>query len=178
MKSPIFFIVKPKGDSQYVNKGDGLLVRNTSIEEAKDVNRVGIVQSVPTVYKSIVNIGDEVVLHHNIFRITFNQQGFPTHSNSYIKDNLYFVYPEMIYMVIRPNGEKISLDPYCFVTTMMEDNEEVPNMGTLKYGNKFTKDNNIKEGEDLFLKEYSNYEFNFDNERLYRVKNNQILATV
>jgi hypothetical protein len=178
MKSPIFFIVKPKGDSQYVNNNDGLLVRNTSIEDAKDVNRVGIVHAVPTIYNTIVDIGDEVVLHHNTFRITFNQKGIPVHSNSYISDNLYFVYPEMIYMVIKPNGEKISLDPFCFVTPMMEDGEEIPNVGTLKYGNKFTKENNLLEGTDLFLKEFSNYEFNFDNERLYRVRNNQILATV
>ena len=108
MKSPIFFIVKPKGDSQYVNNADNLLVRNTSIEDAKDVNRVGIVHAVPTIYNTIVDIGDEVVLHHNTFRITFNQKGIPVHSNSYISDNLYFVYPEMIYMVIKPNGEKIS----------------------------------------------------------------------
>ena len=60
----------------------------------------------------------------------------------------------------------------------MEDGEEIPNIGTLKYGNKFTKENNLLEGTDLFLKEFSNYEFNFDNERLYRVRNNQILATV
>lgn len=178
MKSPIFFIVKPKGDSQYVNNADNLLVRNTSIEDAKDVNRVGIVHAVPTIYNTIVDIGDKVVLHHNTFRITFNQKGIPVHSNSYISDNLYFVYPEMIYMVIKPNGEKISLDPFCFVTPMMEDGEEIPNIGTLKYGNKFTKENNLPEGTDLFLKEFSNYEFNFDNERLYRVKNNQILATV
>lgn len=178
MKSPIFFIVKPKGDSQYVNNADNLLVRNTSIEDAKDVNRVGIVHAVPTIYNTIVDIGDEVVLHHNTFRITFNQKGIPVHSNSYISDNLYFVYPEMIYMVIKPNGEKISLDPFCFVTPMMEDGEEIPNIGTLKYGNKFTKENNLPEGTDLFLKEFSNYEFNFDNERLYRVRNNQILATV
>ncbi len=178
MKSPIFFIVKPKGDSQYVNNADNLLVRNTSIEDAKDVNRVGIVHAVPTIYNTIVDIGDEVVLHHNTFRITFNQKGIPVHSNSYISDNLYFVYPEMIYMVIKPNGEKISLDPFCFVTPMMEDGEEIPNIGTLKYGNKFTKENNLLEGTDLFLKEFSNYEFNFDNERLYRVRNNQILATV
>lgn len=178
MKSPIFFIVKPKGDSQYVNNADNLLVRNTSIEDAKDVNRVGIVHAVPTIYNTIVDIGDEVVLHHNTFRITFNQKGIPVHSNSYISDNLYFVYPEMIYMVIKPNGEKISLDPFCFVTPMMEDGEEIPNIGTLKYGNKFTKENNLLEGTNLFLKEFSNYEFNFDNERLYRVRNNQILATV
>lgn len=178
MKSPIFFIVKPKGDSQYVNNADNLLIRNTSIEDAKDVNRVGIVHAVPTIYNTIVDIGDEVVLHHNTFRITFNQKGIPVHSNSYISDNLYFVYPEMIYMVIKPNGEKISLDPFCFVTPMMEDGEEIPNVGTLKYGNKFTKENNLLEGTDLFLKEFSNYEFNFDNERLYRVRNNQILATV
>ena len=178
MKSPIFFIVKPKGDSQYVNNVDGVLIKNTSIEEAKDVNRVGIVQSVPTIYKSIVNVGDEVVLHHNTFRITFNQKGVPTHSNSYISNNLYFVYPEMIYMVIRPDGEKISLDPFCFVTPIIEEGEELPNIGKLKYGNKFTKENKIEEGTDIILKEYSNYEFNFDNERLYRVKNNQILATV
>jgi len=178
MKSPIFFIVKPKGDSQYVNNADNLLVRNTSIEDAKDVNRVGIVHAVPTIYNTIVDIGDEVVLHHNTFRITFNQKGIPVHSNSYISDNLYFVYPEMIYMVIKPNGEKISLDPFCFVTPMMEDGEEILNVGTLKYGNKFTKENNLLEGTDLFLKEFSNYEFNFGNERLYRVRNNQILATV
>ena len=58
-------------------------------------------------------------------------------------------------------------------------NMSVAHMGNKSNtGNKFTKENKIEEGTDVILKEYSNYEFNFDNERLYRVKNNQILATV
>jgi len=176
MKSPIFFIVKPKGDSQYVNSNN-YFVKNTSIEEAKDVNRIGVVHAVPEVFKTVVNIGDEIILHHNTFRITFNQQGLPVHSNNYISDNLYFVYPEMVYMVIKPSGEKISLDPFLFVEPLVEEGADVPNIATVVYGNKFTEENGIKVGDRVVLKDYSNYEFNFYDERLYRVRSNQIVAT-
>lgn len=175
MQSPVFFIVTPKG-GQYVNNNDSI-IRNVSIEEAKDVNRIGVVKSIPTAYKTVVDVGDEIVVHHNTFRITFDVKGVPVHSNSYIKDDLYFVYPEMIYMVIKPNGDKISLDPFCFVEPLVEDGADIPNIGILKYGNKFTEEICIEEGTKVLLKDYSNYEFNFDNERLYRVRNNQLLGT-
>lgn len=178
MKSPIFFIVKPKGDSQYVTNNEECLIRNTSIEHAQDVNRIGVVHAVPTQFKTVVNIGDEIVLHHNTFRITFNQRGLPVHSNNYITDNLYFVYPEMVYMVMKPNGEKISLDPFIFIEPLIEDGEEVKNIGTIKYGNKFTSKNNILVGDKVVLKDYSNYEFNFNSERLYRVRNDHVIGTI
>jgi len=174
MKSPLFFIVKPKG-SQYVSNGDSL-ISNVSIEDGRNVNRVGIVHAVPAQYTGIVNIGDEIIVHHNVFRITYNQAGIPTHSGNYIKDNMYYVYPDMVYLVIKPNGEKISIDPFVFVEPIIEDGDELLNTGILKYGNSFTKQNNIKEGDRVFFKDFSTHEFTFDNERLYKMKSKQILA--
>ena len=174
MKSPLFFIVKPKG-SQYVSNGD-LLINNVSIEDGRNVNRVGIVHAVPSLYNGIVNIGDEIIVHHNVFRITYNQKGIPTHSGNYIKDNMYYVYPDMVYLVIKPTGEKISIDPFVFVEPIIEDGDELPNIGILKYGNAFTEQNGVKEGNKVFFKDFSTHEFNFDNEKLYKMKNKQLLG--
>lgn len=177
MNSPKFFLVKPKG-SQYINNDPSdSLIKNVSIEDAKDVNRVGVVVSVPSTFNSIVEIGDEIVVHHNTFRITFNQQGIPVQSTSYIKKDLFFVYPEMVYMVVKKStGEKISLNPFVFVTPIIEDGKVLENTGILTYGNQFTESQGIKQGSKVFFKDYSNYEFNIYGEKLYRMKNQQLVA--
>ena len=93
MQSLFDFIIKPKNE-RYDNKkyidGQELLV-NTEISDHRYVSRTGIVLNVPKSEKTEIQIGDEVILHHNVFRRWYNQHGIERNSRSYYKDDLYFV---------------------------------------------------------------------------------------
>jgi hypothetical protein len=68
MRAPFKFIISPINNEQYVNQIGNLIV-NTSIEEAEDVQRIGIVQSVPFAYSGFIKKGDAVVVQHNVLSL-------------------------------------------------------------------------------------------------------------
>jgi len=90
VQSPYKFIVSPINGKQYNDTktiGDVELIISNSIEEAIDVQRVGIVRGLPFGYNGDVILGDLVIIHHNVFRIMFDDKGLPRQSantsNSY-----------------------------------------------------------------------------------------------
>ena len=70
MQSLFNFIVKPKNE-RYDNKkyvdGQELLL-NTEISDHRYVSRSAIVTATPKSENTDIQIGDEVILHHNVFR--------------------------------------------------------------------------------------------------------------
>ena len=77
MQSLFNFIVKPKS-KRYENEvdidGDKLIV-NTTMDDHKYVSRIGVVESIPKVGKTNIKVGDEVIVHHNVFRRFYNVRG-------------------------------------------------------------------------------------------------------
>ena len=70
MKSVYNFVVTPKGE-RYNNKkkvGDSELILNTEIYNHQFVNRIAIVKSTPIIGNTNIQPGDEVIVHHNVFR--------------------------------------------------------------------------------------------------------------
>jgi len=61
------FLITPNGNSEYNREKKGVIV-TSSIENHKDVNRIGRVENVPVGYDGDIAIGDLVVIHHNVFR--------------------------------------------------------------------------------------------------------------
>jgi co-chaperonin GroES (HSP10) len=183
MFSPNCFIINPKDKAQYINTkkiGGKDLIINTSIEEAKDVQRIGNVVSIPKLYNTEVKEGDEVVVNHNVFRITYNDKGIPLESSFYIKDNLFYVEPELVYMAIR-NGEKIAVNDNVFVEPTKEvhavfGEREKQHVGILRYGNKVLEAQGINEGDRVVFRKGCEYEFNIDGEKLYKMFTKRILA--
>jgi hypothetical protein len=77
MQSLFNFIVEPK-NGRYTNTvkiGKKELIINTSIEDHKFVNRIGIVKSIPLVGETNINVNDEVIVHHNVFRRFYDIRG-------------------------------------------------------------------------------------------------------
>jgi hypothetical protein len=70
LKGLFDFIITPKGKRYNNTKqvGDTELVLNASIEDHLMINRTGIVKALPSVGETNIQIGDEVILHHNVFR--------------------------------------------------------------------------------------------------------------
>ncbi len=179
MKSLYNFIVKPL-TTRYNNEkqiGDKTLIINTTIENHRFVSKEAVVVSVPTAYSSRIKVGDKIYVHHNLFRRWYDQKGVERNSSTYFKDDLYFCNISQIYMY---NG-KCNLD-YCFVKPILNKDilsaeKEQPNIGVVKYSNKFLEAIKITPGTLVTFTPNSEFEFVIDNERLYCMKSNDIALT-
>jgi hypothetical protein len=90
MKSLYDFIIKPLGD-RYENEikiGDKTLVLNTKIESFKSVNNLAVVVETPKAFKTSIQKGDIVLIHHNVFRVFYDMKGVKKNSRSYFKNDL------------------------------------------------------------------------------------------
>ena len=179
MKSLYSFIVKPL-EKRYDNVrkiGDVNLIINTGIEDHQFISKKAVVVSTPAAFKSKVNVGDEVYIHHNIFRRWYDQKGRERNSSTYFKDDLYFVSPEQIYMYnLKPHLN------YCFVKPLknqsfLNNRKEQPNIGIVKYTNKTLEALGITSGTLITFTPNSEFEFIIEGERLYCMKSNDIALT-
>ena len=179
MQSLYYFIVKPFED-RYDNirqvDGNNLII-NTGIEDHRFISKKAVVVSTPAAYDTKINIGDELYIHHNIFRRWYDQKGKERNSSTHFKDDLYFVSLEQIYMYnLKPN-----LD-YCFVKplknqSVLENRKEQPNVGIVKYSNKSLEALGIAPETLITFTPNSEFEFIIEGERLYCMKSNDIALT-
>ena len=175
MKSVYNFVVTPKGE-RYNNKkkvGDSELILNTEIYNHQFVNRTAIVKSIPIIGDTDILPGDEVIVHHNVFRRWHNVKGIEKNSRSFFNENTYLINQDQIFLYKR-NREWKAPKGYCFVKPLKARNPlnvdlEKPLQGIVKYS-----DGTVEEGDLIGFRPSSEYEFIVDGERLYRVLSNFI----
>jgi len=181
MQSLFNFIVQPK-NKRYENEVDvdgKKLIVNTTMDDHKYVSRKGVVKSVPMIGESEIQVGDEVIVHHNVFRRYYNVRGVEKNSSSYFKEDLYFCYHNQIFLYKRNNEWKAPFE-FCFVkpienkTNLITDQKERPLIGVLKHGNSSLDAFKINEGSLVGFSPSSEYEFIIENDRLYRMQTNDI----
>ena len=175
MQGLYYFIVKPV-ESRYTNVkkiGDKSLITNTENFTHQNVNRNAIVLAVPKDMDTEIKIGDEVIVHHNVFRVWKDIRGVEQNSKSYFKEDQYFVQQDQVYLYKQNNKWK-SIDNYCFVKPIhsldkFDIENEQPLVGVLKYTNnsKYLKELNV--GDLVGFTPRSEYEFIINGERLYRI---------
>tara|TARA_R100000664_G_C2734111_1_gene123994 strand:- start:108 stop:701 length:594 start_codon:yes stop_codon:yes gene_type:complete len=179
MKSLYQFIVKPL-KQRYDNMrqvDDKQLIINTNIENHEFVSKKAVVVSTPAAFDTDIKVGDEVYVHHNIFRRWYDMRGNEKNSATFFKDDLYFAHPEQIYMYnLKPHLE------YCFVSPIKEINtlinkKEKEHFGILKYSNKSLERVGLNPGALVVFTPYSEFEFIIEGERLYCMKSNDIAIT-
>ena len=156
------------------------LIINTEITERDHifVNRIGTVVSCPVSGQSLIKEGDEVILHHNVFRRWFDSHGEERNSASYIAENEYLVASDQIYAYKR-DGDWECLPEYCFVKPLYKEDEwalrtDENLSGELVYINKELSDLGLSKGSIAGFTPNSEYEFNIDGQKLYRILSNQI----
>ena len=179
MKSLYQFIVKPLKE-RYDNirqVDDKQLIINTSIENHSFVSKKAIVVSTPAAFDTDIKCGDEVYVHHNIFRRWYDQKGRERNSALYFKDDLYFCSLDQIYMY----NLKCHLN-YCFVSPIKEINtlynkKEKEYFGILKYSNSSLDAVGLKPGALVVFTPNSEFEFIIEGKRLYCMKSNDIALT-
>jgi hypothetical protein len=181
MQSLFSFIVEPK-NKRYENEVDingKKLIVNTTMDDHKYVSRVGIVKSLPKIGETNIKIGDEVIVHHNVFRRFHDIRGIEKNSSSYFKEDLYFCYYDQIFLY-KQNGDWKAPFDFCFVKPIenkkqfISAQKERPRVGVLKYGNSSLDAFKVNEGSLVGFSPSSEYEFIIENDRLYRMRTNDI----
>jgi len=159
---------------------DKELILNTEISERDFMytNRIGTVISVPMLTKSELKKDDQVLLHHNVFRRWIDIYGKEKDSSSFITESQYSVSPDQIYAYKR-SGDWKCLNNYCFVKPIKDDLKwsvlkEKELFGELVYSNRYLESLGLSAGDIVGFTPDSEYEFNIDNQKLYRVLSNQI----
>jgi len=163
-----------------VDVDDKKLVVNTEITERDHVfvNRIGTIYSCPVVTKTKINKGDKVILHHNVFRRWYDSHGQERNSASYIGEDKYVVSDDQIY-AYKKNGKWKCLPQYCFVKPLYKNNKwslrtDENLSGELVYLNEELEKLGLSKGSIVGFTPNSEYEFNIDGQKLYRVLSNQI----
>jgi hypothetical protein len=174
MNSPIDFIVQPK-EKRYNNTKqiDGTeLVLNTSVEDHKFVSREAIVKATPLAFETNIKPGDELIVHHNIFRRFYDVHGNEKNSKSYFKEDTYFCAIDQIFLH-KQDKEWFATPGFCFVAPIKKEDKglistdvEEPLKGIVKY-----TDNSgfVTKDQLVGFTPHSEYEFIIDGNRLYRV---------
>jgi len=170
MKSVYNFVVKPIG-KRYNNVkkvGDKELIINTEIFNHQYVNRQATVVSKPIIGDTDIDIGSDVILHHNVFRRWHNVKGIEKNSKSYFNEDTYIVQPDQIFLY-KKFWQWHSPKGFCWVKPIKNkdkyaNSETQENIGIIKY-----TDGSFKVNDLVGFTPISNYEFVIDNELLYRV---------
>ena len=180
MKSPFYFIVKPKNNKRYDSTkkiGNIDFITSTSKEDHIASNRYAIVVETPINYKGPINIGDTLLVHHNVFKFYNDMQGRRKSGKSYFKDDLFFVDPDQFYLYKANEKSKwMGYDKYCFIkpleaqdSYLNKNSKNEPLRGTVRYINDELIEKGVKIGDQILYEPESEYEFVVDDEKLYRM---------
>jgi len=181
MKHTHAYIVEPI-NGRYNNKKDvegQELILNTSVEDHKFVNRLGIIIETPIIKDEYdLQIGDEVIIHHNVFRRYYDVRGDEKNSRNYFEEDKYFCFSDQIFLYKR-SGKWYTPPGFCFVkpiksTNNLTEDKEEPLMGVLKHLGSYLKSFGLQNNDLIGFTPNSEYEFVIDNEKLYRVPLNSI----
>jgi len=174
MQSVFNYLVAPKGDRTVGFKkieGQTLLL-NTDLQNHSYTNRVGTVLNLPLVGNEELRVGDEIIVHHNVFRRFRDVRGNEKDSKNYLSEDVYTVQADQIYAFKR-DGEWKALKGFCFIKPIKEDKMfsldfERPLIGIVKLGN-----DEIKNESLVGFRPNSEYEFVIEGQT-HQFNHNQI----
>ena len=165
------YIISPIGDryNNSVRVNNKELILNTEIFNHQFVNRKAKIIATPLLFQSPLNVGDEVIVHHNVFRRWHDVKGKERNSRSYWKEDKYIISEDQIFLYKKDNW--VAMPGYSFVKPLKSINnynieDERPLMGIVKYS-----DGSRNKEELVGFTPNSEYEFVVNGERLYRVLN-------
>ncbi len=165
------YIIEPIGDryNNSIRVNDKELILNTEIFNHQYINRQAKIIATPLLFQSPLNVGDEVVVHHNVFRRWHDMKGKERNSRSYWKEDKYIISEDQIYLYKKKDW--IAMPGFSFVQPIKSNNkltleDEQPLMGIIKYS-----DGTFKKNDLIGFTPNSKYEFIIEGKRLYRVLN-------
>lgn len=184
MRSPFYFIARPLKCKRYDNTKDigGIeLILSTSEEDHKFSNRYAEVVELPLGYTGPVAIGDTLLVHHNTFKYYNDMRGRQKSGKSFFRDDTFFIEDEQFFMY-KHDGEWHCHDRYCFIkpipvqeSYIKKPISEEPLIGIVRYSNEYLMSKGVFPNDKVCFKPDSEYEFNVDGEKLYRMFDHQIV---
>ena len=165
------FIVSPTGERYNNSKkvGDKELILNTEIFNHQYINRLAKVIATPLLFSSPINVGDEVIVHHNVFRRWNDVRGEEKNSRSYLEEDKYLISEDQIYLYKQDDWK--AMPNYSFIKPIQSNdklsfNKEKDLVGIVKYSDGAFKINDlVGYRPDIECEDFIN------GERLYRVMN-------
>tara|TARA_R110001599_G_scaffold299342_3_gene504371 strand:+ start:509 stop:1087 length:579 start_codon:yes stop_codon:yes gene_type:complete len=165
------YIIKPLGErySNSIKVGDKDLILNTEVFNHGYINRRAIIISIPVDNIHKLQKGQEVLVHHNIFRRWHNMKGIEKNSRGFMNEGEYLASPDQIFMYKNTNWECIN--GYTFVkplksTDKFSLDKEKPLVGVVKYS-----DGTFLPTQLVGFSPGDEFEFVVEGERLYRIMN-------
>ena len=162
------FIISPIGERYNNTKqiDDKELILNTEIFNHQYINRLAKVIATPLLFQSPIKVGDEIIVHHNVFRRWHDVKGREKNSRSYWKEDKYIISEDQIYLY---NNK--AMPGFSFVKPLKSNDKftndiEQPLIGVVKYS-----DGKFNINDLVGFTPNSEYEFLINGERLYRVMN-------
>ena len=171
------YCLRVRGDSMIedgILEGDTIIV-DQSRRPRKGEIVVALVDGEATVKHFIPN-GDEVILHHNVFRRFRDIRGQEKNSRSFYEEDKYFVQPNQIFAYKR-NKKWLACSGFNFIqpikeTEMFSINVEKEGIGILRFKDPALDFLNT---DDLVgFRPGAEYEFVINGKKMYRVPTNQI----
>ena len=120
-------------------------------------------------------MGDTLLVHHNVFKFYYDMRGREKSGQSFFKDDLFFIDNDQFFLYKR--GDKWrSHGKYCFIkpvppeeSVILKPLEEEPLVGVVRYINQELLDLGVKEGDRVSFQPESEYPFEVEGEKLYRM---------
>ena len=180
MRSPFHFLIKPLGGTRYKHTKEiaGVdVIVSSSQEDHTATNRYAVVIETPITYNGDIKKGDILIVHHNVFRKYYDMKGNEKSGPCFFMDDLYVIDNEQFFLYKDADSDKwIAPDPYCFVeplikeASLIEDNNVYEKLlGKIKYINKELTSKGLMVGDIVSFQPESEYEFDVDGEKLYRM---------
>lgn len=178
MRSTFQFLVKPVDGKRYSHTkkiGDKDFIVSSSQEDHKATNRFAEVLSIPITYNGEIKVGDTLLVHHNVFRKYYDMKGREKSGPSFFMNDLFLIDFDQFFLYKTKDGWKAP-SPYCFVTPIDKKESvlktkdiEQELIGNIRYANKEMLSMGLKEGDLISFQPESEYEFNVDGEKMYRM---------
>lgn len=178
MKAVFNYIISPVS-SRYNNKkvidtenGEKEIILNTEIFNHQYVSRNATVLAVPTQLDTPISVGDEVIVHHNIFRRWHDVRGVERNSSSFISETEYICSPDQLFLYKR-DKDWMAMDGYSFIqpveeTDKMSTEKEKELIGIVRYIDN-SEYETVAIGDLVGFTPSSEFEFIVNGVRMYRV---------
>lgn len=183
MKSPFSFITKPATGRRYDNVkqiGGIDFITSSSEEDHLASNRFAEVIAVPLGYPGPIVPGDTLLVHHNVFKFYNDIKSRRKSGKSFFRDDIFLVDVDQ-YFMYKHNETWTAVDRYCFVepipvtdSFLKKGCSNEPLTGVMRYPNEYLRNQGVIEGMTVCFTPESEYEFNVEGKKLYRIFDHQI----
>ena len=182
MKPVHKFIIEPKGNRYNNTTKNGVILNSiVDIDDAVYTNRIGIIKEVPK-RNTELQIGDEVIVHTNVFRKFWNIHRKLTNGGSFIKEGVYGCYEDQIFAYKRDGVWKgvfnaCFVKPYKLSTgkVILDLDPEKDAIGELVASNNYLESQGFNVGDSVGFIKGSEFKFKIDGEVWYKMNNSSIV---